>query len=115
MKRLSAIKAHCDTLVKGLVEKAEKGEGRTALIAGGMAMLLTEKLPVKISGAAVREWVAGEYKRQRAEILALRDEYGKASPERQIVIRTQILAKGIPGDPVVRDMWAKRDAASHVK
>lgn len=115
MKRLSAIKAQCDTLVKSLVERAEKGEGRTALIAGGVVMLLTEKSPVKISGVAVREWVAGEYKRQRAEILALRDEYGKASPERQIAIRAQILATGIPGDPVVRDMWAKRDAASHLK
>jgi hypothetical protein len=56
--------------------------------------------------------VATELKRLRLALLRLNDEYSMAAPARQIEIRNEILRAGLPGDPVVRRMWAFRDAAA---
>ena len=46
------------------------------------------------------------------ELMRLNDENTGAAPSRQIEIRAEILNTGLPGDPIVRRMWAFRDAAA---
>ncbi len=112
LARLDAILARRAALVKDMVARAEAGTDRATLIAGGIAARLsTQADPCSIKGESAAAWVAAELKRQRAELLRLNDEYGAAAPARQIEIRGEILAKGLPGDPLVRRMWAVRDAA----
>jgi pSer/pThr/pTyr-binding forkhead associated (FHA) protein len=53
-----------------------------------------------------REKVAEDLKKFRLPLITLNNEYDSATPERGIELRTQIMAKGIPGDPIVRRMWA---------
>ena len=57
-------------------------------------------------------WVAAALKRLRTDLLRLNDQYTLAAPAKQIEIRSQILDGGLPGDSLVRRMWAFRDAAS---
>jgi len=54
----------------------------------------------------VCEKVAEDFKKYRLPLVKLNNDYDAAPPEKAIEIRTQILAMGIPGDPVVRRMWA---------
>jgi pSer/pThr/pTyr-binding forkhead associated (FHA) protein len=54
----------------------------------------------------VCEKVADDFKKFRLPLVLLNNEYDSATPERGIQLRTQIMAKGIPGDPIVRRMWA---------
>ena len=54
----------------------------------------------------VCEKVAEDFKKYRLPLVKLNNDYDAAPPEKAIEIRTQILAIGIPGDPIVRRMWA---------
>jgi hypothetical protein len=54
----------------------------------------------------VCEKVADDFKKFRLPLVLLNNEYDAATPERGIQLRTQIMAKGLPGDPIVRRMWA---------
>ena len=116
MRRLDAILARRDAIVKEMVAKAESEKGRAGLIAGGIvARLCTKEGSGLINRRTPEEWVAAELKLQRAVLMRLKEEYRGAAPTRQIEIRTEIMAKGLPGDNLVREMWAKRDAAATVK
>jgi len=113
MTRLDAILARRDSLVKVMVTKAESDSGRAGLIAGGIvARLTTAAGQAQIKSTRPEEWVAAELKRVRTTLLRLNDEYSLAVPARQIEIRNEILKNGLPGDPIVRRMWAFRDAAA---
>ena len=113
MTRLDAILARRDNLVKVMVTKAESDSGRAGLIAGGVvARLTTAAGQGQIKSTRPEEWVAAELKRVRTTLLRLNDEYSLAVPARQIEIRNEILNNGLPGDPIVRRMWAFRDAAA---
>jgi hypothetical protein len=112
VRRLETILGRRDNLVKIMVTKAESDAGRAGLVAGGIvARLATQPGQATLKGAKPEEWVAAELKRLRATLIKLNDEYSLAPPARQIEIRSQILASGLPGDPIVRRMWAFRDAA----
>ena len=112
IRRLEAILARRDNLVKIMVTKAESDAGRAGLIAGGVvARLTTQPGQVTLKGAKPEVWVAARLKGLRASLIKLNDEYTLAPPVRQIEIRTAILTDGLPGDPIVRRMWAFRDAA----
>lgn len=112
VRRLETILGRRDNLVKIMVTKAESDAGRAGLIAGGIvARLATPAAPATLKGAKPEVWVAAELKRLRATLIKLNDEYALAPPARQIEIRNQILDSGLPGDPIVRRMWAFRDAA----
>ena len=54
----------------------------------------------------VCEKVAEDFKKYRLPLVKLNNDYDAAPPEKAIEIRTQILSIGIPGDPIVRRMWA---------
>lgn len=112
-QRLQSILARRNELLATLVTRAEADTGRAGLLAGGVvARLATQPGQAQIKGLKPEEWVAAELKRQRAALLRLNDEYGLSAPARQIEIRSEILAKGLPGDPIVRRMWAFRDAGA---
>jgi pSer/pThr/pTyr-binding forkhead associated (FHA) protein len=113
VRRLEAILGRRDNLVKIMVTKAESDASRAGLIAGGIvARLATQPGQAQLKGARPEVWVAAELKRLRATLIRLNDEYSLAAPARQIEIRNEILASGLPGDPIVRRMWAFRDAAA---
>ena len=67
---------------------------------------------IQIKNKKPEEWLAGELKKLRRALLRLNEEYSLAAPTRQIDIRSEILKNGLPGDPVVRRMWAMKDAAA---
>jgi hypothetical protein len=52
------------------------------------------------------EKVAEDFKKYRLPLVQLNNDYDSASPEKSIEIRSQIMGQGIPGDPIVRRMWA---------
>ncbi len=113
MLRLDAILARRANLVKVMVTKAESDSGCAGLIAGGIvARLATQPGQAQLKNMRPEEWVAAELKRLRTLLLRLNDEYTMANPARQIEIRNEILKSGLPGDPIVRRMWAFRDAAA---
>jgi len=113
LARFAAMQAKREALVKEYAAKAETGSGRAALIAGGIAMRLSPKAgAVKIKGQPLEAWLEGELKNQRAAMQQLNGEYNMAPAVRQIEIRNEVMGKGLPGDPLVRVMWARRDAAA---
>lgn len=113
MVRLEGILSRRDTIVKDMASRAEFGTGRAALIAGGIAArLATQAGTLTLKSARPEDWLAGELKRLRSDMLRLNREYTMANSDRQIEIRNQILKDGLPGDPIVRRMWSMRDAAS---
>ena len=112
MTRLNAILIRREGLVRAYVSQAETATGRAALIAGGIVVRLSGKsAPVMIKGQPCEAWLAAELKSQRSVLQRLSGEYNLADPARQIAIRNEILKSGLPGDPVVRNMWSKRDAS----
>ena len=101
-----------DAIVAAMWARAQKATGREAIIAGGIALCLSSK-PGNLKsadGQAGPVWIAARLKELRKTIQDLDNEFGRALPERQIVIRGQVMATGLPGDPVVRRMWAARDS-----
>lgn len=83
----------------------QPNDTRPGLIARGIALFLAGKgdLPEN----APEQYMAA-LKKYRAELVKLDAEFSNALPERAIEIRDEILQRGIPGDPLVRKMWAKR-------
>ncbi len=112
LTRLEGILARRDALVAVMVTKAEADSGRAGLIAGGIVARLATTDKVQIQNARPQEWVAAGLKRLRATLLRLNDEYSLAAPARQIEIRNEIMKNGLPGDPLVRRMWAFRDSVT---
>jgi pSer/pThr/pTyr-binding forkhead associated (FHA) protein len=102
-----------DAIVKSFVDQARGRQGRAALIAGGIAAYLAPAAPGP-EGAAqtMAEWTAARFKQYRATILKLNHAFDGAAPEEQIQLRGEILDAGLPGDPVVRRMWAMRESAN---
>ena len=78
---------------------------RPGLIANGIAIFLAGRgdLP-----AERPEQYSAALKKYREELIRLDKEFTTALPERAIQIRDAILARGLPGDPLVRKMWSKR-------
>ena len=113
MVRLDSILTRRNAIVKVMAALAESGTGRLGLIAGGIASrLATEPGSLTLGGVKPEDWVADRMKRLRGDLLRLNSEYTMANSARQIEIRNEILKQGLPGDPLVRRMWAMKDAAS---
>ena len=99
-------------LVKILVTKASISSGREALISAGIACrMLSGETSATIEGKPIKTWIENKFKEYRKEIIKMNDEYSLASLEDKVKIREKVMAAGMPGDPVVRRMWAMRDAS----
>jgi hypothetical protein len=102
--------AERDAIVASLWAKAQKSAGREAIIAGGMALCMSPR-PADLKSADGQQaavWLAAQLKALNRELQVLDVAYRSAVPEQQMVIRDQVLAKGIPDDPLVRLMWSRR-------
>ena len=96
-----------DRLVEQLVRSGDMAaDPRRSLIGRGAASYLA---PEALFNETARMKLAEDFRRFRNTIQALNQAYDNAAPEEAIRIRDKILAEGLPGDPVVRKMWAKRD------
>ncbi len=114
VKECEKLLAVRQSIVQKMVDRAEASSGRTAIIAAGIALRLTDNpRAVKCGGQEIQDWVMAELRKLRLQLLELNTEYSRSMPERQIQIRGEILRLGLPGDPVVRRMWAARDAAGY--
>lgn len=99
-------------LVKIMVTKASISSGREALISAGIACrMLSGETTATIEGKPIKLWIEQKFKEYRKEILKMNDEFSLASLEDKVKIRDKVMAVGLPGDPVVRRMWAMRDAS----
>ncbi len=81
---------------------------RSSLIGRCAALYLA---PDGMYDTQVRIKLAADFKRFRAAIQKMNQAYDGASssPEESIRIRDRILSEGLPGDSVVRRMWAKKE------
>jgi len=78
---------------------------REGLIANGIALFLAGKRDLPAEAPEQYKQALQAYRQQ---LLQLDKEFSTALPERAIQIRDDVLRLGIPGDPLVRKMWAKR-------
>ncbi|MDT8389383.1 MAG: FHA domain-containing protein [Lentisphaeria bacterium] len=102
-----------DALVSAIVKQTGQLTGRRFLISGGIALRLADKPEELICGEEkLQNKVIAEFRKLRLDLAALNAEYGRSAPERQIEIREEIMSRGLPGDAMVRRMWAGRDAAN---
>ena len=58
----------------------------------------------------IGEWLQSELKKNRSEVFELNTKFGTAPLKEQIAIRGSILQAGLPGDPILRRMWAMQSA-----
>ncbi|MEI8039868.1 MAG: FHA domain-containing protein [Verrucomicrobiota bacterium] len=91
-----------DHIVSDLTARGRQSSGREAVIAGGAAWQLTDA-PDK----AFREWLTGELTNVRREVKRLYDKRSGAPLAEKIALRQQILKVGLPGDPIVKEMWVE--------
>jgi pSer/pThr/pTyr-binding forkhead associated (FHA) protein len=102
--------AKVDPFVGQMIAKAASGTGREALIAGGIAVYLTTSpVETNVGSVPLSTWVVNALKKNRDGLQKLSAGYDVATPADQVKIREEILAAGLPGDPIVRKMWAARD------
>ena len=107
---LGRFKGFTDELLRQRTRLVKKLSGeplttRPGLIANGIALFLAGRGDLAAERSAQ---YAAALKTYRKELIALDKEFTTALPERAIQIRDAILAKGLPGDPLVRKMWSKR-------
>jgi len=87
--------------LKKLYPPEKAADERERLLRRAILLFLAKDTPSeKESGA-----FAADLKNYRMPLIKLGREYNAASDEGKIGIRDTILARGIPGDPVVRRMW----------
>jgi len=99
-------------LVGAMCRRARESEGREALIAGGIALLVSStSKDRKLDGVSLREWVIRKRRELYDRVAALEREYELASPEKQIELRQQILKTGLPGNRKLVQFWIQLNSA----
>jgi len=112
LTRYDGVLKQRDAIVAAMAAKAKASQGRRALIAGGIAAALAEDADeLRIDGVEIEKWLGDKLKELRADLVSLNNRYSAAPPSEAIEIRGKILDTGLPGDPIVRRMWASRDAS----
>jgi pSer/pThr/pTyr-binding forkhead associated (FHA) protein len=96
-----------DNIASEMRQRAQQASGREALIAGGIAWQLMDT-PDK----PFRETLAGQWTSLRKSVLALNNQWDNVtSAEKKIELRKKILSIGLPGDPVVNQMWIESNGS----
>jgi len=105
-KRLAGLR---DNMTDRLVRLAPERQGRDALLSAGMLLVLSRSSEsIQLEGVPVGQWSISRLNALRNELMELNKKYSVASAEKQIEIREEVLGIGLPGDPVVKAMWARR-------
>ncbi len=94
-------------LVTEFSQRSNQAEGRDALIAGGIALQLMDD-----PEAILSKTLAGQMATLRATILEISNQRDSATSTQRIDLRNQILKIGLPGDPVVNQMWIESRPAN---
>ncbi|MFA5205591.1 MAG: FHA domain-containing protein [Lentisphaeria bacterium] len=111
--RLQRALAARDLVVKSCAEQAVSRQGRSALVAAGIAAYLAPTAKGPDDRAATwADWTTLRFKDYRGRIAKLSHDFEAAQPQQQILLRGAILDTGLPGDQLVRRMWAMRDAGT---
>jgi hypothetical protein len=105
-KRLAGLR---DIMTDRLVRITPERQGRDALLSAGILMVLSRSPEsVQLEGVPLGQWIISRLNALRNELMELSKKYSVASAEQQIEIREAVLRTGLPGDPVVKVMWARR-------
>ncbi|HAS83810.1 MAG TPA: hypothetical protein DCS43_14340 [Verrucomicrobia bacterium] len=105
-KRLAGLR---DMMTDRLLSVAPQQQGRDALLVAGMLLILSRTPEsVQLEEVQLGQWVSTRLNTLRNELVELNKTYSVASAEQQIEIREAVLRLGLPGDPVVKAMWARR-------
>jgi hypothetical protein len=94
-------------LVTEFSQRSNQAEGREALIAGGIALQLMDD-----PEAILSKTLAGQMATLRTTILEISNQRDSATSTQRIDLRNQILKIGLPGDPVVNQMWIESRPAN---
>ena len=112
MAKLNGVRVRAEAVSSSMLKKLETVTGRTALMAGGIALKLSaDPKNLMFKDKRLDTWLLAEFKSNRNKIQEMNNESTMASLDRQVLIRYEILRAGLPGDPTVRGMWVKRSAA----
>lgn len=84
-----------------------EASGREKVIWGGiLSSLSPSRDAVLVEGQPVAEWTRRQFQELRAEMLAQHRAYIELPPAEQIRMREQLLRIGLPGDGILRPIWA---------
>ena len=90
-----------EAIVGELSQRSQSVTGRESLIAGGIALRLMDE-----PDAALAKKLAGQMAALRSAVFALNNKKDSANlVEQRIEISKAILQTGLPGDPVVNQIW----------
>lgn len=102
-----------DKIVAMYLDGYDQATGAQRIIAGGIVMAFSStqsKSELQPRLAACREGTSQALRLLDTELAKLDAEYAYATPQRQIEIIHEIMKIGVPGHPIVRKYWPKRDA-----
>ena len=89
-----------DRIANEMLERSRKTSGRESLIAGGIAWQFMDT-----HDKSFREEIKARMKEVHANVMALNNQRDVASLSGRIALRNKILSSGLPGHPVVNQMW----------
>ena len=92
-----------DSLIAMLRADPAAPLSRRSIICRGMIIYFT---PADTLDKKYLEDFVRDFKKFREPIAVMNNEYDNAPPEKAIELRDKILRTGLPGDPIVRRMWA---------
>ena len=102
-----------DQIVEALLKAAQQASDRKAVITVGLAWPLLENPDKrKIGEQPLREWFVAKWTRLRHEVETLNQDREGVSSSERIRLRNKILEVGLPGEPVVNQMWLERAEAA---
>lgn len=100
-----------NVFVAEMVTQAGEKQGREAIISAGIALWLAEDpTALESGGKRLDDWLSQELRVLRTDISAKSGKYDFADAKEKIVLRKEVLAAGIPGDAIVKQMWIARSA-----
>ena len=94
-----------DSLVMSLRNEKCEPFSRRSIICRGLVIYFS---PTTELGKEYLNDFVRDFKKHREPIALLNNAYETASPEKSLEIRNKILENGLPGDPIVRRMWATK-------
>ena len=113
VEQMRAVLTARDLIVKDMLERAGREDGRRALVAAGIAMRLSTKPDqVEVAGKKATDWIADNLKKLRTDLMKMNTTYNYVGPSKQIEARDEVLRTGLPGDPIVKRMWVARSAVA---
>lgn len=101
-----------DKIAGNLLNTARQSSGRKSVIAAGIAWrLMDAPEKEKMGDQPFGKWFDDQLASLRRAVRTLNSQRETAEVEERIKLRDKILEVGLPGDPIVKEMWAARTEA----